>query len=246
MKQSLFMTILLVLAVAISSYIYYGIFAVADPSSYLHNIYKGGPLVILLMVLTILDITFIFERTFSLRKAAGRGPVPKFMKNLQTSLGSGNIEEAIEHCNRQRGSCANIIKSGLEKYQLVKGSTLENEKKMGEVQKAVEEATMLEVPLLEKNLIALSTIASIATMVGLLGTTIGMIRSFSALARAGAPDAVQLSQGISEALINTAGGLGAAIIGIVAYNVFVNKVDSFTYMIDEASFNVIQTLNTRS
>jgi biopolymer transport protein ExbB len=246
MKQSLFFTILLVLAFAISSYIYFGIFAVADTTSILHNIYKGGPLVILLLVLTIMDITFIFERLFSLKKAGGRGPVPKFLKNLQVSLGSGNVEEAIEHCNRQRGSCANIIKGGLEKYQLVKDSKLESEKKMGEVQKAVEEATMLEVPLLEKNLIALSTIASIATMVGLLGTTLGMIRSFTAMSRAGAPDAVQLSQGISEALINTAGGLGAAIIGIVAYNFFVNKVDSFTYMIDEASYNVIQTLTNKS
>ncbi len=116
---------------------------------------------------------------------------------------------------------------------------------MAEVQRAIDEAMMLEVPLLEKNLIALSTIASIATMVGLLGTVIGMIRAFQALARQGAPDAVNLSIGISEALVNTAGGLIAAIIGIVAYNYFVNKVDSFTYMIDEASFNVVQILSER-
>jgi biopolymer transport protein ExbB len=246
MKQSLFFTILLVLAFSVSSYIYFGIFAPADPTSILHTLYKGGPLVILLMVLTIMDITFIFERMFSLKKAGGRGPVPKFLKNLQASLSTGNVEEAIEHCNRQRGSCANIIRGGLEKYQSVKNTALEPEKKMGEVQKSVEEATMLEVPLLEKNLIALSTIASIATMVGLLGTTIGMIRAFAALAKAGAPDAVQLSQGISEALINTAFGLVAGIIGIVAYNVFVTRVDSFTYMIDEASYNIIQTLTNKS
>jgi biopolymer transport protein ExbB len=92
----------------------------------------------------------------------------------------------------------------------------------------------------------MSTIASIATMFGLLGTVIGMIRSFRALAQAGAPDAIQLSIGISEALINTALGLFAAIVGIVAYNFFVNKVDNFTYMIDEASYDVVQTLMTRS
>jgi biopolymer transport protein ExbB len=83
-------------------------------------------------------------------------------------------------------------------------------------------------------------------MVGLLGTVIGMIRSFEAMARAGAPDATQLSIGISEALINTAGGLVAAIVAIIAYNFFVNKVDNFTYMLDEASYNVTQTLNNQS
>jgi biopolymer transport protein ExbB len=123
---------------------------------------------------------------------------------------------------------------------------LDPEKRMAETQRAIEEATSLEVPLLERNLIALSTIASIATMFGLLGTTVGMIRAFTALARAGAPDAIQLSIGISEALINTALGLLGAIIGIVAYNFFVTKVDNFTYMIDEASYNVVQILNTRT
>ena len=107
-------------------------------------------------------------------------------------------------------------------------------------------ATSLEVPLLERNLVALSTIASIATMAGLLGTTIGMIRAFAALARAGAPDSIQLATGISEALINTALGLFAAIVGIVAYNFFTTKVDNFTYMIDEAVYNVVQILTTRT
>jgi biopolymer transport protein ExbB len=82
-------------------------------------------------------------------------------------------------------------------------------------------------------------------MVGLLGTTLGMIRSFQALATTGAPDAVQLSLGISEALVNTAGGLIAAITGIVAYNVFINKVDTFTYQLDEAVYNIVQTVKVQ-
>ena len=104
------------------------------------------------------------------------------------------------------------------------------------------EANALETPLLERNLIALSTIASIATMVGLLGTTIGMIRSFKAMGHAGAPDAIQLAIGISEALINTAGGLFIAIIGIIAYNYFTNRVDSFNYQMDETAYEVMQLL----
>jgi biopolymer transport protein ExbB len=113
---------------------------------------------------------------------------------------------------------------------------------MDRVKHAIDEAMMLEVPLLEKNLVAISTIASISTLFGLTGTTLGMIRSFKALAKSGAPDAIALSLGISEALINTAGGLICAIMGIVAYNYFVTRIDNFTYMIDEASYSIIQTL----
>ena len=142
---------------------------------------------------------------------------------------------------------ANVIKASLSRYQELnsKDRKVEAEKQLQEVQRAVEEASMLETPLLEKNLIALSTIASIATMVGLLGTVIGMIRAFAAMARAGAPDAIQLAIGISEALVNTAGGLITAIMGIVAYNYFVNKVDNFNYSVDEASYNVIQILKSK-
>ncbi len=166
---------------------------------------------------------------------------------MQGHLMAGRIEDAIKACDKQRGSAANIIRTGLERFKAIQGDKkLDNEKKMAEVQRAIEEATSLETPLLERNLVALSTIASIATMLGLLGTTIGMIRAFAALARAGAPDAIQLSIGISEALINTALGLLAAIIGIVAYNFFVTKVDNFTYMIDESSYNVVQILNTKT
>lgn len=135
---------------------------------------------------------------------------------------------------------------GLESFERTGKLGLSIDKRVGEMKRSIEEASALEVPLLERNLIAISTIASISTMVGLLGTTIGMIRAFKALAQSGAPDAVQLSLGISEALINTAGGLFAAIVAIVAYNYFVNKVDTYTYLIDEASYNVVEILTNKS
>lgn len=236
MKQSVFITVLLIVATAISVVIY----------EYLlpQFIKDGGPLVIALMVLTIMVTTFIIERLFSLRKAQGKGPLTVFIRNVQQAINTGNIDAAIKACDQQRGSCANILRTGLERYKvLVEQGDIKGQKEvMDEVQHAIEEAMMLEVPLLERNLIALSTIASISTMVGLLGTVLGMIRSFQALAHAGAPDAVQLSIGISEALINTAGGLIAAIAGILAYNYFVTKVDNFTYMIDEASYSIVQSL----
>jgi biopolymer transport protein ExbB len=258
MKQSLFLAISIVATAVVAIAIY--VFVLGDtgnfqngeqrtkPANLLGTVYTGGIVVPVLITLTLLDLTLVFERIFSLRKAAGKQSVPAFLKGLVGLLNAGKIDDAIKACDAQRGSAANIIRTGLERYKEIQNEPkLDSEKKMAETKRAIEEATSLETPLLEKNLIALSTIASIATMFGLLGTVVGMIRSFTALAKAGgAPDAIQLSIGISEALINTALGLVAAIVGIVAYNFFVTKVDNFTYMIDEASYNVVQLLNTRT
>jgi len=135
--------------------------------------------------------------------------------------------------------------SVLDRYNsMVALQVTDRDKMISEMEKAVEEATTMEMPLLEKNLVAISTIASISTMVGLLGTTLGMIRAFQAMATSGAPDAVQLSLGISEALFNTALGIVGGILGIVTYNIFTSRVDRFSYLIDEAAFYIIQTLGT--
>jgi biopolymer transport protein ExbB len=110
------------------------------------------------------------------------------------------------------------------------------------IQKEVEEATALELPMLEKNLVFLSTLASVATLIGLLGTVVGMIRSFSALGESGGGEAAQkLSQGISEALYNTALGIGTSAVAIIMYNVFTTKIDAITFGIDESGFTLTQS-----
>jgi len=258
MKQSVFLSSVVVITAVVAICIYW--FVLGNPANFrngetrtlannlLGTVYTGGIVVPILITLTLMDLTLVFERLFSLRKANGRSSITMFLKTVQSQLMAGKIDDAIKACDAQRGSAANIIRTGLERYKLVLADRkLDAEKKLSETQRAIEEATSLETPLLERNLIALSTIASIATMFGLLGTVVGMIRAFTALAAVGGtPDAIQLSIGISEALINTALGLLAAIIGIVAYNFFVTKVDNFTYMIDEASYNVVQILHART
>ncbi|MEO5617969.1 MAG: MotA/TolQ/ExbB proton channel family protein [Candidatus Eisenbacteria bacterium] len=207
-----------------------------------HQMHQAGVLVAALIMLIILQTAFIIERIWSLKKAAGRGPLPAFLNDVSKRLHTGDVDGAIKSCANQRGSCANVIRAGLDRYQQLRAEGASKEKIVAETQAAIAEANGLEVPLLERNLIALSTIASIATMVGLLGTVIGMIRSFAALGTTGAVDASKLAVGISEALINTAGGLICAIAGIVAYNVFVTRVDGFNYMMDEASYEAVQLL----
>ena len=154
---------------------------------------------------------------------------------------SHDIDAAIAACDAQRGSCANVMRAGLERFRAVRGKK-DPERVQQEVQTAIQESMMMEVPLLERNLAAISTIASISTLTGLLGTTMGMIRAFKALAQTGAPDAIALSLGISEALVNTAGGLLVAIVGIVAYNYFFTRIDGFTYTIDEANLELVEKL----
>ncbi len=233
MKQGLFVTILAVVALVIAIVIY----------MFLPDFIKqGGPLVAGLIMLSIMSVAFVFERLFTLSRAKGKEAAPAFMKKIRQKIDVLDIDGAAELCAKQRGSLANVLRAGFDRYLVVRSANMDRQQKLQEVQKAMEEANMLEVPLLERNLIALATISSIATMVGLLGTVIGMINSFAALGHAGSVDALKLAVGISEALINTAGGLFVAIFSIVLYNIFTTMIDNFNYGMDEATLQVIEVL----
>jgi len=214
------------------------------PGNYLAMIYKGGYIVPILITNILVLLTFSVERGVTIRRARGKGKINVFVKNLQTLLNAGKIDEAIAECDKQKGSLGNVMKSGLLRYkELEKDEALEKDQKLIALQQAFEEATALELPMLSKNLVILSTIASVAVLFGLLGTVLGMIRAFAALAQAGAPDALALATGISEALINTAFGIGGSTVAIILYNYFSTKIDAFTYKIDEAGFSLVQTFN---
>lgn len=119
--------------------------------------------------------------------------------------------------------------------------TLTKEQKLAYIQKEVEEATALELPTLEQNLSVVATMTTLGTLTGLLGTVLGMIKAFAALANAGAPDSIALSTGISEALVNTAFGIGTGALAVISYNFFTSKIDKITYAIDEVGFSIVQT-----
>jgi biopolymer transport protein ExbB len=165
-----------------------------------------------------------------------------FLRRLQSYLASDQIEAAIVECDKQKGSIANVTRATLAKYRELQHDTkLEKEQKVLALQKEFDEAATLEAPMLSKNLVFLSTIASLAVLIGLLGTVFGMIRAFAALAQAGAPDALALATGISEALINTAFGIGGSAGAIILYNYFSSVIDGMTFKIDEAGFSIVQT-----
>lgn len=210
--------------------------------NYLAIIYKGGFIVPLLIAVNLLVLTFSLERMISLTIANGKGRLSSFVRNIQNLLSENKIEEAKVLCDSQKGSLANVIKSGLHRYRdLQNDATLPNDQKVVALQKDIEEASALEIPGLSKNLVILSTVASISVLIGLIGTVLGMIRAFAALATGGAPDALSLATGISEALINTAFGISGSTIAIILFNFFNAKVDAMAYKIDEAGFSIAQT-----
>ncbi|MBC8986291.1 MotA/TolQ/ExbB proton channel family protein [Pedobacter sp. N36a] len=204
--------------------------------------YKGGFIVPILMGMFLMVIVFSIERMIVIGKATGKGSLDGFVKKVQSLLNSNNIEGAMAECDRQQGSVANVIKSGLKKYREMEVEpNMDTDQKCLAIQKDIEEATTLEMPMLEQNLTVIATLVSVGTLTGLLGTVTGMIKAFGGLANSGAPDQAALATGISEALINTATGIGTSTFAIIMYNILTSKIDKLTYAIDEAGFSIIQT-----
>jgi biopolymer transport protein ExbB len=213
------------------------------PKDALHGIYEGGIIVPLLIGMLLMVIVFSIERFLTIRKALGHGSIADFIRKVQYHLANRNVDAALSECDRQRGSVGNVMKAGLRRYkEMISEGGLSTDQKVIAIQKEVEEATALELPMLQKNLVFLSTITSVGTLVALLGTVLGMIRSFAALGESGGgSDSSALAVGISEALYNTALGIGTSALALIMYNIFTTKIDSITYGIDESGFTLTQS-----
>ena len=248
----IFAALAIVVALAAGYLIY--IFILGNPSNFeggdsyarhplnmLGTIHKGGIAIVpILMALNILVILIGVERFITLGKSGGKAPAAEFIKNIRTSLNNNKVEDAIKACDAQQGSLANVVKTGLDRYKELNSSKdMDKDAKVAALEKELEEATSLELPMMSKNMSIISTCASIGTLVGLIGTVFGMIKAFSALVNAGAPDTAALAIGISEALINTALGIICSALAIVCYNYFTNKIDAMTYSMDEAGYSIV-------
>jgi biopolymer transport protein ExbB len=213
-----------------------------NPKNFLGIIYSGGIIVPFLITFMLTVLVFSIERFITLGKASGSGDLDAFVRKVRSLLDQNNIADALKECEKQKGTVGNVTKTALQKYAQLQGDgALNKEQKLSALQKEIEEATSLELPMLEKNLTILSTLASVSTLVALLGTVIGMIKSFFALGSGGgSPDAGALAQGIAEALINTGLGIGTSAIAIMVYNYFTSSIDTLTYKIDEIGMSLQQ------
>lgn len=252
-SSGLFATLTIPICIVVAILIY--IFILGDPSHFADGdvekgttndlfgqFHRGGKLVPLIMSYLLMVIVFSIERFVVIGKASGTGNVDAFVTRVQKALNSNNIDAANVECDKQKGSVANVVKSGLKKYREMEvDDNLTIDQKSLAIQKDIEEATALEMPMLEQNLTVIATLVSIGTLTGLLGTVFGMINAFHELAAAGATNQTALSASISEALVNTALGISTSAVSIIMYNVFTSKIDKLTYAIDETGFSIVQS-----
>ena len=206
------------------------------------TIFKGGIIVPVIHSLLLTVLAMSIERWLALRTAFGKGALPKFVANIKAALNANDFAKAQQLCNAQKGSVANVVSASLNAYKEMENTAgIKKAQKIAKIQQAHEEASQLEMPTLTMNLPIIATLVTLGTLTGLLGTVVGMIKSFSALAAGGGADSAKLSAGISEALINTAFGIGTSWCAVVSYNYFTNKVDKLTFALDEVGYSIAQT-----
>ena len=146
------------------------------PGNLMGTIYKGGMIVPVIQTLLLTVLVLSVERFFAIRKARGRGNLSQFIRKVKESLSRGDVKGAQELCDCQKGAVANVVRTALQKYALMeKDDTITKEQKIANIQAEVEQATALELPTLEQNLPVVATMTTLGTLMGLLGTVIGMI-----------------------------------------------------------------------
>lgn len=198
---------------------------------------EGGMMMWLLGALSILGLGTILERTAYFLKNE-RDLKEDFKDQIITLVREGKEDEAIELCEKTNNSVSRTVKSILLAYKYENDMYESKEKLMKE--KALE-----QIENLEKRLSILGIVSFISPMAGLLGTVLGMIKSFKAIALEGAGDPNVVANGISEALVTTAAGLLIAIPAIIAYNFFNRKVDKIMMQIEKTSTALINIKKNR-
>jgi len=200
-------------------------------------ILKGGPLMVLIILCSIIAVAVVLEKLWHLRRA--KINTEEFMENISETLRRNKIVEAIDKCNAMPGPIAQILKAGI----------LKHDRTRPEIKEAIEDAGLHEVPRLEKNLGVLATIAHIAPLLGLLGTVTGMVRAFQVIEQKAVGfmpvNPGDLAGGIWEALITTVAGLLVAIPTYVAYNFLVSKVDGFVLEMEKSATDLTNILGSK-
>ena len=198
---------------------------------------KGGPMMYLIILSSVLAFGVVIERVYHLNRA--KVDADKFMDSILNVLKRNKVIEAIELCNNTPGPIAHIVKAGI----------LKHDRSKPEIKEAVDEAAQLEIPRLGRHLPILATVAHIAPLLGLLGTVTGMIKSFQVIQQKAmnmAPvNPGDLAGGIWEALLATLAGLAVAIPTYVAYNYLVSQVDGIVYDMERSATDLVNLLSSK-
>lgn len=194
----------------------------------------GGPVMWPILFCSIFALAIILEKFLYLHKI--KIDTQQFLNNILDKMKRHQIKEALQTCDSTKSPISHILKAGILKYDRTRE----------QIKEAIEDATLYEIPHLEKNLSALATIAHISPLLGLLGTVTGMVRCFQTIqAKATSFHPVSpgdLAGGIWEALLTTVAGLIVAIPTFVAYNYLVNRINNFILEMEKASTELVNFL----
>jgi biopolymer transport protein ExbB len=190
--------------------------------------HKGGPGMWPILIVSVVTLAIIIERAVYLIKSTI--DKDKLLALLKSQVMSGNVQGAIKVCSGNPTPMTRIIQAGLMKFN----------KSDHEVQAAMDEASLRELPLINKRTSYLAMLANMATLFGLFGTIVGMIKSFGAAANAdAATKATLLAEGISEAMNCTAFGIGVALVGLLGFAMLNGKTQQLSDDINEVSVQVV-------
>ena len=192
--------------------------------------HRGGPFMYPILALLIVGLAIALERLFTLSRASIN--TKKLLARITKGLQEGGVQKAMDICTKTRGPVASITLAGL----------LRVDDGIDNVEKAISNAGTVEMAFLERGLVWLATIISIAPMLGFTGTVSGMIKAFDDIAAANDISPSIVAGGISEALLTTLFGLVVAIIIQVFHNFFVSQVDHITVDMEESSVDLVDTL----
>ncbi len=193
---------------------------------------KGGWIMIVLAVMSVIAVYIFVERFIAIRNAGKDDKL--FMDRIRDYIKNNDISSAINFCRVTNTAAARIIERGISRMG----------KPAAEIQTAIENTGNLEIAIMEKRLPVLATIAGGAPMIGFLGTVIGMVEAFWQMSNAGGNiDISLLSSGIYQAMITTVGGLVVGIIALFAYNYLVSKVDSVVNEIEAKSLTFMDIIS---
>jgi biopolymer transport protein ExbB len=190
----------------------------------------GGPFMYPILALLIFGIGFALERFYSLMMSSINSK--KFFAEIKDSLDSDGVSSAIEICNNTRGPIAEVFHAGLTR----------SHRGLAEVEKAIQNAGTVEMSFLEKNMIWLNLVVTVAPMLGFTGTVAGMVKAFDSIEAANNISPAVVAGGISQALLTTAFGLIVAILIQLFQNFFVSRIDRLVLDMEENSMQLVDHL----
>ena len=198
---------------------------------------KGGPIMWPILLCSVISFAIVIERLLRLRQE--QIDTKTFMEQISKSLKRNKVMEALDLCDRTGGPIAGILKAGI----------LKHDRPRNEIREAIEDASIHEVPRLERNLPVLATVAQVAPLLGLLGTVTGLVKAFQVIeSKATMLNPVNpgdLAGGIWEALLATTFGLCVAIPTYVAYNYLVSRVDGFVLDMERSATDLMNILGEK-